>query len=85
MFKGNQVTRDLICNVPGGADPTTRDHAGRRALHYARDSSATRDLIQQHTKRWEAAAEAAAAEERRRFPLEQRLKQYIVGQQVNIC
>ncbi|KAI8440632.1 hypothetical protein MSG28_001847 [Choristoneura fumiferana] len=54
--------------------------AGRRALHYARDPSPARDLIVQHTLRWEQAAAAAAAEERRRFPLEQRLKQYIVGQ-----
>ncbi|XP_028177177.1 caseinolytic peptidase B protein homolog isoform X2 [Ostrinia furnacalis] len=70
--------------LEAGADPTTRDHAGRRALHYARDPSPARDLILQHTRRWEQAAAAAAAEERRRFPLEQRLKQYIVGQQAAI-
>ncbi|XP_068627678.1 mitochondrial disaggregase-like isoform X2 [Battus philenor] len=67
-----------------GADPTARDHAGRRPLHYARDPSPARDLILEHTRRWEDAAAAAAAEERRRFPLEQRLKQFIVGQQVAI-
>ncbi|XP_053599924.1 mitochondrial disaggregase-like [Plodia interpunctella] len=70
--------------LEAGADPTARDHAGRRALHYARDPSPARDLIVDHTKRWERAAEAAAAEERRRFPLEQRLRQYIVGQQAAI-
>ncbi|CAH0759498.1 unnamed protein product [Diatraea saccharalis] len=70
--------------LEAGADPTARDHAGRRALHYARDPSPTRDLILQHTRSWEQAAAAAAAEERRRFPLEQRLKQYIVGQQAAI-
>ncbi|KAL0839959.1 hypothetical protein ABMA28_016567 [Loxostege sticticalis] len=70
--------------LEAGADPTARDHAGRRALHYARDPSPARDLIMQHTRRWEQAAAAAAAEERRRFPLEQRLKQYIVGQQAAI-
>ncbi|XP_075972316.1 mitochondrial disaggregase-like isoform X2 [Anticarsia gemmatalis] len=70
--------------LESGADPTARDHAGRRALHYARDPSPTRDLIITHTRRWEEAAAAAAAEERRRFPLEQRLKQYIVGQQAAI-
>lgn len=41
-----------------------------------------RRVVLQHTHRWEEAAAAAAAEERRRFPLEQRLKQFIVGQQV---
>lgn len=33
--------------LDAGADPTARDHAGRRALHYARDPSPTRDLILQ--------------------------------------
>ncbi|CAH0721375.1 unnamed protein product, partial [Brenthis ino] len=66
--------------LEAGADPTVRDHAGRRALHYARDPSATRDVIVEHVHRWEENAAAAAAEERLRFPLEQRLKQYIVGQ-----
>ncbi|KAJ8727268.1 hypothetical protein PYW08_015665 [Mythimna loreyi] len=70
--------------LEAGADPTARDHAGRRALHYARDPSPTRDLIVQHTRAWEEAAAAAAAEERRRFPLEQRLKQFIVGQQAAV-
>ncbi|KPJ16252.1 Caseinolytic peptidase B protein-like [Papilio machaon] len=73
--------RELLEN---GADPTARDHAGRRPLHYTRDPSPARELILQHTRRWEEAAAAAAAEERRRFPLEQRLKQFIVGQQAAI-
>ena len=75
------ATRTLL---EAGADPTARDHAGRRALHYARDPSPARDLIVQHTRVWEEAAAAAAAEERRRFPLEQRLKQFIVGQQAAV-
>ncbi|XP_063379756.1 mitochondrial disaggregase-like [Cydia fagiglandana] len=66
--------------LDAGADPTARDHAGRRALHYAKDPSPTRDLIVEHSARWEEKLAAAAAEERRRFPLEQRLKQFIVGQ-----
>lgn len=33
--------------LEAGADPTARDHAGRRALHYARDPSPARDLIMQ--------------------------------------
>lgn len=70
--------------LEAGADPTARDHAGRRALHYARDPSPARDLIVEHARRWERRAEAAAAEERRRFPLEQRLRQFIVGQQAAI-
>ncbi|XP_047989288.1 caseinolytic peptidase B protein homolog isoform X1 [Leguminivora glycinivorella] len=66
--------------LDAGADPTARDHAGRRALHYTKDPSPTRDLIVEHAARWEEKLAAAAAEERRRFPLEQRLKQFIVGQ-----
>ncbi|KAM3958148.1 mitochondrial disaggregase isoform 1-T2 [Aphomia sociella] len=70
--------------LDAGADPTARDHAGRRALHYARAASPARALLLEHARRWERAAEAAAADERRRFPLEQRLRQYIVGQQAAI-
>ncbi|CAH2062705.1 unnamed protein product, partial [Iphiclides podalirius] len=70
--------------LEAGADPTARDHAGRRPLQYARDASPARDLLLQHQRRWEDAAAAAAAEERRRFPLEQRLRQFIVGQQAAI-
>ncbi|XP_037870838.1 mitochondrial disaggregase [Bombyx mori] len=70
--------------LDAGADPAARDHAGRRPLHYARDASPTRDLIQRAVRRREEEAAAAAAEERRRFPLERRLKQYIVGQRAAI-
>ncbi|RVE42537.1 hypothetical protein evm_012817 [Chilo suppressalis] len=78
LADSEQAVRALL---EAGADPTARDHAGRRALHYSRDPSPARDLLLQHARRWEQAAAAAAAEERRRFPLEQRLKQYIVGQE----
>lgn len=33
--------------LDAGANPTQRDHAGRRALHYTREPSPTRDLILQ--------------------------------------
>lgn len=33
--------------LDAGANPTQRDHAGRRALHYTRDPSPTRELILQ--------------------------------------
>uniref|UniRef100_A0A2A4J8N8 Uncharacterized protein n=2 Tax=Heliothis virescens TaxID=7102 RepID=A0A2A4J8N8_HELVI len=52
---------------------------GWTALHYAAladSAGAARALLE--------AAAAAAAEERRRFPLEQRLKQFIVGQQAAV-
>ncbi|XP_035431184.1 caseinolytic peptidase B protein homolog isoform X3 [Spodoptera frugiperda] len=81
LADSSAAARELL---EAGADPTARDHAGRRALHYARDPSPTRDLILSHTRTWEEAAAAAAAEERRRFPLEQRLKQFIVGQQAAV-
>lgn len=67
--------------LEGGADPTARDHAGRLAAQYARDLSPVRQEIDAHSRLWEENLKLKAAEERRRFPLEQRLKQFIVGQQ----
>lgn len=66
--------------LDAGADPTARDHAGRRPRHYARPGSETERLLLDRCARWEERLAAAAAEERRRFPLERRLEQRIVGQ-----
>ncbi|GBP07523.1 Caseinolytic peptidase B protein homolog [Eumeta japonica] len=66
--------------LAAGADPTIRDHAGRTPMNYAREASPMRTLLQKHMSQWEERAAAEAAEERRRFPLEKRLQQHLVGQ-----
>lgn len=81
LADSSEAARALL---EAGADPTARDHAGRRALHYAREPSAARDLLQGAARDWERRAAAAAAEERRRFPLEERLKRHLVGQRAAI-
>lgn len=70
-------TRALL---EAGADPAARDHAGRRPLHYAPDPSPTRDLLLEAAARREREEAERAADERRRFPLERRLRERLVGQ-----
>lgn len=67
--------------LDAGADCSVRDHAGRRPIDYAQDPSKTKSLLAQATQQMEIKIQEKLAEERRRFPLEQRLKQFIVGQQ----
>ncbi|XP_077288910.1 mitochondrial disaggregase-like [Arctopsyche grandis] len=64
--------------VEAGADPSLRDHAGRKPFDYAREGSLTKRTLIEYAKQKEALLQL---EERKRFPLEQRLRQFIVGQQ----
>ncbi|KAM5180995.1 mitochondrial disaggregase isoform 2-T2 [Mantella aurantiaca] len=63
-----------------GANPLQENDMGHRALDYAREGELKRMM-----KEWEAKSQVEqkrrALEERRRFPLEQRLKEHIVGQE----
>ncbi|XP_063231902.1 mitochondrial disaggregase-like isoform X2 [Bacillus rossius redtenbacheri] len=63
-----------------GADPTVENSSGHRPADYARDQE-LKDLLEQHARKFDEAARLREAEERRRFPLEERLKQHIVGQE----
>ncbi|XP_020293306.1 caseinolytic peptidase B protein homolog isoform X2 [Pseudomyrmex gracilis] len=62
--------------LDGGANPTVENEAGHRAVEYAKEGKIKEMLIKHAIK-----YDELEAEERRRFPLEQRLKQHIVGQE----
>ncbi|XP_032675674.1 caseinolytic peptidase B protein homolog isoform X2 [Odontomachus brunneus] len=63
-----------------GADPTIENEGGHRPIDYAKEGEIKEMLLEYSTKYGELLKEKEA-EERRRFPLEQRLKQHIVGQE----
>ncbi|XP_069695264.1 mitochondrial disaggregase-like [Periplaneta americana] len=63
-----------------GADPTVESDTGSRATEYA-ENDVMRDLLNKSIVKFEEMQQKKEAEERRRFPFEQRLKQYIVGQE----
>lgn len=57
-----------------GADPTLANDQNHRPADYSRNPS-MRKLLQEYAERHEQARKQREAEERRRFPLEQRVKQ----------
>ncbi|KAJ8667136.1 hypothetical protein QAD02_008798 [Eretmocerus hayati] len=67
--------------LDAGADPTVENEAGRRAVDYAYMDKDIEDMLKKHAEKYDELIKEKEAEERRRFPLEQRLKQYIVGQE----
>ncbi|UYV68164.1 CLPB [Cordylochernes scorpioides] len=62
-----------------GADPTKENIMGHTPLNYSR-STAIKKLLAESMKKYEKVKKEREADERRRFPLEQRIKQRIVGQ-----
>ncbi|XP_014679473.1 PREDICTED: caseinolytic peptidase B protein homolog, partial [Priapulus caudatus] len=68
----------LLLNA--GADPSTENENGHRPIDYTRNAE-TRTLLQNYSKKFEERRREKEVEERRRFPLEQRLKERIVGQE----
>ncbi|CAL1536861.1 unnamed protein product [Lymnaea stagnalis] len=69
--------------LEAGADPTIENTLGHKAIEYSRDAEAT-ELIAVYTKKIHDKKAAEEADERRRFPLEQRLKEHIIGQEAAI-
>ncbi|XP_017754725.1 PREDICTED: caseinolytic peptidase B protein homolog [Eufriesea mexicana] len=65
--------------LEAGADPTVKNDLGHRAVEYARDGE-IKEMLIKHAIEYDKIMKEKELEERRRFPLEQRLKQYIVGQ-----
>lgn len=63
-----------------GADPTLANDQNHRPADYSRNPT-MRKLLQEYADRHEQMRKQREAEERRRFPLEQRVKQVIVGQE----
>ncbi|CAG5135318.1 unnamed protein product [Candidula unifasciata] len=69
--------------LEAGADPTIENALGHRAVEYSRDGEA-KSLIESYTKKFVEKKNEEEAEERRRFPLELRLKENIIGQEAAI-
>uniref|UniRef100_A0A8C4XXC4 ClpB family mitochondrial disaggregase n=1 Tax=Gopherus evgoodei TaxID=1825980 RepID=A0A8C4XXC4_9SAUR len=66
--------------LDGGASPLQRNEMGHTPLDYARDGEVMKLLKASETK-FQEEQRKRELEERRRFPLEQRLKEHIIGQE----
>lgn len=71
-----QVAKLLL---ESGADPLLENDSGHRAIEYANEGE-MKDLLKGFTDKGENLKKQRDLEERKRFPLEQRIKQVIVGQ-----
>ncbi|KAF6102781.1 caseinolytic mitochondrial matrix peptidase chaperone subunit B [Phyllostomus discolor] len=72
-----QTAKELI---DGGANPLLRNEMGHKALDYAREGEVMK-LLRTSEAKYQEKQRKREAEERRRFPLEQRLKEHIIGQE----
>ena len=63
--------------LEAGADPLRANDYGHTPLDYAK----AQKLLKQYAEKMEERKKVEEQEERRRFPLEQRLKEFIVGQE----
>nr|XP_044524043.1 caseinolytic peptidase B protein homolog isoform X1 [Gracilinanus agilis] len=70
--------------VDGGASPLQSNEMGHTPVDYARDGEVMKLLKASETK-YQEKQRKREAEERRRFPLEQRLKEHIIGQESAIA
>uniref|UniRef100_A0A8C8ZFH1 ClpB family mitochondrial disaggregase n=1 Tax=Prolemur simus TaxID=1328070 RepID=A0A8C8ZFH1_PROSS len=70
--------------LDGGANPLQRNEMGHTPLDYAREGEVMKLLRTSEAKYLEKQRKHEA-EERRRFPLEQRLKEHIIGQESAIA
>ncbi|XP_053312581.1 caseinolytic peptidase B protein homolog [Spea bombifrons] len=75
------TVRELL---EGGADPMQKNEMGHMALDYAREGE-LKKLLQGWETKFQDEVRRREQEERRRFPLEQRLKEHIVGQEMAIA
>ncbi|KAF7386824.1 caseinolytic peptidase B protein isoform X1 [Vespula maculifrons] len=66
--------------LDAGADPTVENDAGHRPVEYTKEGE-IKDMLIKYALMFDEILKEKEAEERRRFPLEQRLKQHIVGQE----
>lgn len=66
--------------LDAGADPTAENQNGHKPEVYTKNPD-NKKLLQDSEKKYKAVQEKLAAEERRKFPLEQRLKEHIIGQE----
>ncbi|XP_072040903.1 mitochondrial disaggregase-like [Amphiura filiformis] len=67
--------------LQAGANPLVENENGHTAADYAKLGSTIGELLDDAVNQHKVLKEKQAAEERRRYPLEQRLKEHIIGQQ----
>ncbi|XP_021574367.1 caseinolytic peptidase B protein homolog isoform X4 [Carlito syrichta] len=70
--------------LDGGANPLQRNEMGHTPLDYAREGEVMK-LLKTSEAKYQEKQRKREAEERRRFPLEQRLKEHIIGQESAIA
>uniref|UniRef100_A0A4W2GXI6 ClpB family mitochondrial disaggregase n=1 Tax=Bos indicus x Bos taurus TaxID=30522 RepID=A0A4W2GXI6_BOBOX len=70
--------------LDGGANPLQRNEMGHTPLDYAREGEVMK-LLRTSEIKYQEKQRKREAEERRRFPLEQRLKEHIIGQESAIA
>ncbi|XP_069615597.1 mitochondrial disaggregase isoform X1 [Ranitomeya imitator] len=66
--------------LEAGADPMQKNEMGHTPLDYAREGEIKR-MLKEWESKFQVAQRKREVEERRRFPLEQRLREHIVGQE----
>lgn len=69
--------------LDAGADPLLENDLGHRAIDYC-ESENTKQLLVKYQEEAAKKIEAKRREERRKFPLEERLKQHLIGQDAAI-
>ncbi|KAM6288621.1 mitochondrial disaggregase isoform 2-T2 [Spheniscus humboldti] len=70
--------------LDGGADPLRKNEMGHTPLDYAREGE-VKSLLKASETKFQEEQRRREVEERRRFPLEQRLKEHIIGQESAIA
>nr|XP_034789203.1 caseinolytic peptidase B protein homolog isoform X4 [Pan paniscus] len=70
--------------LDGGANPLQRNEMGHTPLDYAREGEVMK-LLRTSEAKYQEKQRKREAEERRRFPLEQRLREHIIGQESAIA
>lgn len=73
--------RSVQLLLDAGCDPNTKSTSGHCAIEFAADAGPVKELLTKSMAQFEEIQMQKEREERRLFPIEQRLKQHIVGQE----
>uniref|UniRef100_A0A8V5GVP7 Uncharacterized protein n=1 Tax=Melopsittacus undulatus TaxID=13146 RepID=A0A8V5GVP7_MELUD len=76
--------RSVTLLLEAGANPLQKNEMGHTPLDYARDGE-VKELLKAAEAKFQEEQRRREVEERRRFPLEQRLKEHIIGQESAIA
>ncbi|XP_065845645.1 mitochondrial disaggregase-like [Oscarella lobularis] len=79
VLLGNVEMIKLLLNA--GANPKKRDSQGRSSLYFAQDNPLLTSLLESAADQYESMKKKRELEERKRFPLEARIRQRLVGQE----